>query len=217
MAKLDAMTEWLRSPAGREYRKKVKSFIKTEWRKRPDGRRYKHRSFRSPEAERESHALWLKSPAGREFRSDMRRITEPTLTNAKKHYDEKGYCEDFWEAILFCLNDSVPVAMPEWLRAALKSYASAQIKGLPVKRRKRSPEYNRDSVIFFCVNQYRKERRPFGKQGKLRRYSWFECFKRFQEEHRESTARPGQPGEFIPLDTIEKAYKRAAKRFPRLL
>jgi hypothetical protein len=181
------------------------------WFNRLDGRR----KFKSDE---EAVAIWRKTPAGRAFRSYIGRVNKMRLANAERHYEEKGYSEDFWDALLLCLGDDVAAPMPKWMRHALCGYAVARVEGLPVKRRKGHPgNYERDWDIFVCVSRYRKQRRPHGKQGKLRPFSWFECFKRFQEEHRESTARPGQPGELIALDTIEKAYKRAAKRFPSLL
>lgn len=132
---------------------------------------------------------------------DLWRIFAPELDNFKRYHDV-GHKESMWNAILFC--DFHGMLLPPWLYKALVSYAITQGAKEPGKMG-RPVELPRNRLIVQDVDSYRKQKRPFGRKGKLRFLSRSEAFKLVQRDR-------AHMGEHLSISTIAGIYDRIRKK-----
>jgi hypothetical protein len=144
-----------------------------------------------------------------EIRAEKERFYEAFLA-ACKQLCEQDDEEGLWGAIAFCADNYIE--KPEWVDDTLLAYAYDRLAGKPIRTRKIGKKRRRDLWIFFTVNYWRSQEKPFGKKGKPRRLSLDECL----DIARKALEFNGN-GEELSFDTIKKIYNRAKKRYASLV
>jgi hypothetical protein len=121
----------------------------------------------------------------------------------RRRFEEDGYEAAFWEAVMFCAVQGIPG--PDWVREYLADYAKDRMNENRRVGDGRHPDYHRDGWIYVRVNFWRTQQYDFRGKGKLRHYSFNDCYRKIADELNQSGMDSVSP------IAIEKVYKKVAK------